>query len=61
MPQLKVLLVDDIKLAGKIMAVFANAKMGIINRFTGLFIRCSIACNFSVGIKNANTTPAMVA
>ena len=30
MPQLKVLLVDDTKLAGKIIAVFAKANMGII-------------------------------
>lgn len=35
-PQLKVLLMEVTKFEGKIIAVFAKANIGIINKFTGL-------------------------
>ena len=61
MPQLSVVLILAVMCSGKTMAVLASAKIGMMKKFTGVCNLCSIAGNFLMGIKNANTTPANVA
>ena len=61
MPQLKLVFSAPKISSGKSMAVLANANMGMMRKFTGVCNLCSIAVNFSIGIKNAKNTPASVA